>query len=453
MKKVSAMRNAFFFIALLFFSQSLFAVSSESESNLIQQAQVLLKQQQPEQAYQLMAKGEFEFAGSYRYDYVLGMSALAAGRYSEATIAFERVLVVKPGHIGAMLDMGLAYFKLGNRDQAIKQFEQVLASNPPQNFRVLADEALKQARSKRAGTINLTRDFSGYLAFSLGYDSNINSATENDVINAFFNGVPIILTLSPGSLETEDYFARLSGGFKYQLPVSANTQWVVGGIGSTLMPFEETENQNLDMQLNVAYQVFKNNQRWTIGANTGYVWLDQDDYLQQQGVFAGWRSIINEGNLIDLAGYWKQYRYEQTGLSVNDFDQGFVAARLIHRVPGKSLIASAGLIAGMENSVNGRADGDSLFYSANVGLQGDSRFADVSYISFSLKQTNYDNQNVLFNIKREDTQLDLTAGMTWELENALSLTGEVRISDVNSNIDIYSYDRIVTALTLRKDFD
>ena len=445
--------KAVFLFILLSFSQGLLAVSNKSEADLISQAQTLLKQKQPEQAYQLMAGNEFEYAGSYRYDYVLGMSALAAGRYSEATIAFERVLIVKPAHIGAMLDIGLAYFKLGNREQAIKQFEQVLASNPPQNFRVLADEALKQARSKQAGSITLTRDFSAYLAFTLGHDTNINSATENDVITAYFNGLPVLLTLNSSSLGTSDSFARLSGGFKYQLPVSENTQWVIGGIGSTLAPFEETENQNLDMQLNLAYQVFKDNQRWTIGANTGYVWLDHEDYLQQQGLFAGWRSVINESNLIDLAGYWKQYRYEETGLSVNDFDQAFVAARLIHRVPGKPMIASAGLIAGVENSINGRADGDSTFYSANVGLQGDSRFADVSYINFSLKRTNYDEVNGLFNVEREDTQFDVTAGMTWELEDALSLTGEFRLSNVDSNIDIYSYDRMVTSLTLRKDFN
>ena len=177
---------------------------------LLDEARQLLRAKAPGQAYLLLAAKEVEHAGDITFDYLLGMSALAAKRYIEATIALERVLIMNPNHVGARLDIGVAFFKMGALERAIDSFEQVLASNPPEHLKVVAEEALQLAQSGGKDSIRLEERLNGYVAFTLGTDSNINTASSSATTVAYFNGLPILLYLNPSSTAKSDQFAEVA---------------------------------------------------------------------------------------------------------------------------------------------------------------------------------------------------------------------------------------------------
>ena len=90
-----------------------------------------LQQGQPQAAYEALMEYEFDGSGNVEFDYLLGVTAIEAGKPDKATLALERVLAVNPNYAGARIDMGRAFMLLGNMLQAREEFDAVLKLNPP----------------------------------------------------------------------------------------------------------------------------------------------------------------------------------------------------------------------------------------------------------------------------------------------------------------------------------
>src|SRR5512141_635394 len=105
-------------------------------------AEALMKQGKAAEAYSLLEPFEFEQSGNIKFDYLLGIAALDSGKPDKATIAFERVLAVDPNFVGARIDMGRAYYQLGDMTRAKTEFEAVLSQNPPPAAKATIDKYL-----------------------------------------------------------------------------------------------------------------------------------------------------------------------------------------------------------------------------------------------------------------------------------------------------------------------
>ena len=107
----------------------------EAREKPLRDADALIKDGKPADAYALLEPLEFDRAGEVRFDYLLGIAALDSGKPDKATLAFERVLAVDPNFAGARLDMARAYYQLGDMPRAKTEFETVLKLNPPEAAR------------------------------------------------------------------------------------------------------------------------------------------------------------------------------------------------------------------------------------------------------------------------------------------------------------------------------
>jgi tetratricopeptide (TPR) repeat protein len=110
------------------------------------------------------------------YDYLLGIAALDAGDAQQAVFALERVLAVNPNYLQARAEIARAYFVLGERDSARREFEAVKAAGgqiPPE-----ARESIDRFLSALAPQ---QTEFKAYIELALGYD-NTNSATSRSTI-------------------------------------------------------------------------------------------------------------------------------------------------------------------------------------------------------------------------------------------------------------------------------
>jgi tetratricopeptide (TPR) repeat protein len=144
-----------------------------AEANL-KQAEELMRQGKPAEAYKLLQPMAAEYAGNVDFDYLLGIASLDSGRPEEALNAFERVLAVNPAHMGARLDMGRAFFAMGALDLAKQEFERVKGANPPPAALAVADKYLAAIEQRTKAE---ARRLTGYFEAGLGYDDNITSAT------------------------------------------------------------------------------------------------------------------------------------------------------------------------------------------------------------------------------------------------------------------------------------
>ena len=85
-------------------------------------ARALLVDGRAGEAFDRLSGAEFARSGEPEFDYVFGLAALASGRPAIATLAFERVLAVAPDYAAAHLDMGRAYYALGDLERAEQSF-------------------------------------------------------------------------------------------------------------------------------------------------------------------------------------------------------------------------------------------------------------------------------------------------------------------------------------------
>ena len=170
----------------------LLALSSAAAADSVtQQARELLNNQQAASAYELLAPRGEERAGEPDFDYLLGIAALDSGRPGQAVFALERVLAVRPDDALARAEIARAYFALSEYQTSRQEFENAKGnSEVPATARTTMDKYLALIDRAQRGSQRV----SGYIGFSTGYDSNVNSGTdETTVAIPLINNLPFQL--------------------------------------------------------------------------------------------------------------------------------------------------------------------------------------------------------------------------------------------------------------------
>lgn len=194
------------------------ATAASYLATLREQASALIASGQPEAAFALVAAHEAASVGDPDYDYLLGTTALAAGRNAAAAHAFERVVLVQPGYAGAWLDLAIAHFRLGELDTADSVLAHVEANfDPPPALRT--DIAV--VRRSIAGA-RLRYGWQTELGSFAGHTSNANYGLAVSALRLSLDGVPATLLLDPSYRPRADGFAELraSTGRRFDLPGS-----------------------------------------------------------------------------------------------------------------------------------------------------------------------------------------------------------------------------------------
>jgi len=172
--------------------------------------EALVESGQYQAAYELAMIQELDQAGEPHFDFLYGLSALEVGHPQLAVFALERVLVEVPQDHRARLELGRAYFVLGDFEKSRELFDKVLAANPPPRVRdnvQLFMHELEQRSKLR------DRQFSSNVGLKLGHDSNINSATT--LYSTTLPDSGVTLELPETSRELSDDFAELDASASY----------------------------------------------------------------------------------------------------------------------------------------------------------------------------------------------------------------------------------------------
>ena len=423
---------------------------AHASPELLAQARGLLNAGQADQAYELLAAQEGALAGELEYDYLLGVAALDAGRADMATLAFERVLAVDPRHAGARLDLGRAWFEMGDLERAETELREVQGMNPPAQAAKAVERYL--AAIERRRTAQRTQ-WSGYLEAGLGYDSNVNNSTDQSTIFAPLFGVN--LQLSATNVESDDGFVTVAGGGQVTHTLSDGVSLFAGADAMQRVNFDESDFDSGSISGRAGLRFGDGTADVvSIGLNAGRYYQDDQVNRDAAGLSADWRHTFDESNLLALSAQYTEMRYDDPALVTNDFDQGVIGASWLHLLGGSDgkTVLFANLYGGDENAVNDRADGDKEMVGGRVGLQHTLREDLTLFGSLGVQNGDYDRRNLIFLTTREDEMTDLRVGFNWAFESDWSLRGQLAHIQNDSNISIYEYDRTELSLFVRRDF-
>lgn len=414
----------------------------------LNKATKLMNSGKSDKAYKLLLPLEYKLAGNTEFDYRFGIAALESGHPVKASLALERVLAVKPGFVGARVDLARAYFSIGNYLKAQQEFRLVLKQpNPPPLVATVVNKYMKLIDER---LIVKTTRLSGWLEIAGGYDSNVNYATEDSVID-----VPALnltsIVLSEDNVEQDDTFLRLSINMGLSHRFSPYIKSYVGLSGSKHLLADEKQFEKEDAKLRTHMEFGKNINTFRIGASAGVSTLDQEENSRQTGGNIEWRHVFNPSNIMTLFSQYDAFRYPD--VTVNNFDQWMGGLSWTHSLSflGRSLFA-ASAYGGYAFETDGRGNGDNSIYGLRFGYHMQP-FSDISILAGVGEQfSGYKKENTVFQDKREDTQMDARLALNWVPAKNISVGGAVSYIQNESSLPIYDYKRTDVSATLKYYF-
>jgi hypothetical protein len=411
-------------------------------------AQALLKAGRAAEAFAYLEPFEDAQAGDPKFDYLFGIAALDSGKADRATLALERVLAVEPNFAGARIDMARAYFSLGDFTRSRDEFQAVLAQNPPPAARAVIERYLQAIEERQAARRTV---LTGFLEATLGHDSNVNNSTSQAEVAVPALG-NLVFTLDPTNVKRSDSYWSLAGGAEIAHELTPGVSLFAGADARYRNNFTEDrfDTDSLGGRVGVAFPGARTLFRAMLQGERFY--LDHDANRTTGGIAADVRYSLDPATFLSGFVANTAYRFQAQGLNVNDFDQalgGVGLIRLFHE--GRSALAAT-LLAGKENELNGRADGDKDITGLRLGGQLGLRESLDLIASVGVQRGGYSRENAAFQRTRKDEQLDATLGFVWRFSGAWSLRPQLLYVRNDSNIPIYEYQRTDASVTLRYDF-
>lgn len=264
-----------------------------------------------------------------------GMIAMGTGDAKAAASRFRAILQDRPGETRVRLELARALIAQGNLTAA--DYHLRLA----QNDEDLPEDIARTVRQVRS-IIRSNRDWQFGFDFGLAPDTNINSATNAETVDANFGPAVGILPLTlneeararSGTGMTASFYGSL------RLPVSEAASIVTDLDGSTVN-YRGTDADDHSVQLAAGPELRLNNATTLSVQGLGsYRWYAGQVVARQFGAKVTFQHNLNEGQRIGL-----QFDGRHTG---SDFGDGFTgwqfgAVASYEHVVGKSMLASASL--------------------------------------------------------------------------------------------------------------
>ena len=410
-------------------------------------AKALLQRKDAAAAYKLLLPLEPQRAGDPEYDYLLGIAALDAGDPERAVFALERVLALQPDNLQARAEIARAYFEIGERDTAKREFEAVRSRDIPGEVRGTIDRFLSAIEAARK------RRFSAYIELAAGHDTNVNSATsQSQVAVPFFGGA--IVQLAPGSTRIKDDFGALSAGLAFNSEISGD--WSLVGSASYYGKYNGDETRFDTDTLDGAIGV-----RWSRGNNAVTTALqmqrynvDGDSFRESTGGVVQWQHNLTQTNQLSLFAQHAQLEYPDPSQSIRDARRTIIGAAMAYAFAGDTApVVFTSLYGGEEKE--DAANVPHLGHKpVGVRVGGQWRLASGTHLfaSASAEQRRYGGIDPLFLVERKDTQFDLSIGVNYVVAPKWSLRPQLSYTDNDSNVAIYTFQRTVAQLGLRRDF-
>ena len=411
-------------------------------NQLILKARTAVAENRTADAWALLKPHEFQLAGNPDYDYLLGVTALDTGRADLAIFALERVLNEKPQFAGARLELARAYFDIGDNETARYHFDYLQAQNPPTHVRQAITSYLR-AIDRVAGAykpIHLPHFATGF-----GWDSNANASTDVEQFLGF--------VLDGNNIESDSPYYFATVGDYYSHPLSPGTRLILtGALGQRNYP-DASFVDSTDVSGNAQVEWRFGDTTITPGLGVALNWLDGDDNLDRYlGDVAITHSLSDDWKLmggVSAAAHRFSDELEIQDVNVYAARVGFEHYLNPAKASAVSLLAQVG--------TDSARDSESPFDADRWALvaRGSQLLRPGLLLSFDASARKADFNGQFFGESREDEQWDAAVSLhvfDWPAQG-WRMIGRLGYTDVDSDLDLYTYDRTEVGLTFHRAFE
>ncbi len=417
-------------------------LAAQQVSALLDSGKQLVLNNRYQDAYQLLAPHELQLAGNPDYDYLYGTAALDSGRADLAIFALERVLAERPSFAGARLELARAYFAIGDNETARYHFDYLQGQNPPPNVQAAITSYLR-AIDRVAGAykpIHLPNFAAGF-----GWDSNANASTDVEQFLGFI--------LDGNNVETDSsfYFARL--GDYYSRPLTPEVKLVLNGsVGQRNYPDASFVNST-DVNANAGLEWNFGDTKITPTVGAALNWLDGDSNLDRYTFdVAASHSLTDDWKLLGglTAAAWRF----TDDLEFRDADIFNARAGFEHYLdPATGSVISLMGMVGTDDTT----DSDSPFDNDRWALafSGSRVIARGMLLSLDAGFKNTDFNGIFFGRQREDDQWNAALSLhlfDWPAQG-WRVISQVGYTEVDSTVDLYTFDRTEVGLSFHRTFE
>jgi len=395
------------------------------------------------------AKSYEEFVDLLQDDYTdkevnfyLARSAFELGNLEIALSAYERVLLYHPQENRIRLEYARTLFLLGLADEAKKEFQLVLDSNPPKIVAEKIGKYLVALEPKR-----IRNSFGGSLSFGIHHATNVNNASTHSILNIPSLGLNVAQNQN---LESDSsHVEQLSMLHAYDFGEPNGYMWQnrLSVYAQHYLDFSQNNLLFTSFQSGVANYTQKYN--YFLPLVYEKVWYGSEDYLDTYAFAPSLGYALSELAMLSVRARYGKKRfttYEQrdasvlglwTGLS-SALDEGMIFAEMGYANETK------------ENE--GRTDVD--FNAYNLNLQYLHRFTDdLSYnVNYGFRFQQFNDEDTLFLSKRRDQNHIFGVGFNEQLTHAFSLNGTYNYILNVSNHDPFDYTKSQFMLNVNMNF-
>ncbi len=426
---------------------TLLALSSTAAADQVtDQARELLNGHQAASAYTLLAPLSDERAGDPDFDYLLGIAALDSGQPGQAVFALERVLAVKPDDALARAEIARAYYALSEFETSKQEFENVKTSGEvPATARATLDQYLSLIDRAQRGEQRV----SGYIGFSTGYDTNVNSGTDQTTIAIpVLNNLPFQLV--DRATSQDNAFAAVSAGVNALKPIDKTWAMIGGARGY----YRATENpfSTADTYLYGGVRgTFGKHELVFAGQGEDFI-VDADSLRFVYGGYAQWNYAVDNKSRLSLSFQGNKIDYPD--LNHRNATRYVTSASYLLAIPGKrEPVVYAGVYGGVEQEDQStRPQFGHDLYGGRLGGSIELMPQLRGFTSFSMEQRDYHGPDPIFLRTRDDTQYIVSGGVEYKFCENWLLRPNVSYTINNSNIAINDYDRVVVGIDVTMQF-
>jgi outer membrane protein len=420
-----------------------------AQSSLLNQARALMADGNSQAAYEVLIPHEPALAGDPGFDYLLGIAAVDSGHLSHSVFALERVLAVQPDNVLARAEIARVYLMLGEVRTSRQEFETVSKNK---SLPAAARNTIERYLTAFRATPEEGADFKAFLALTVGWDSNVNAASDISSVAIPAAGGAIFV-LDPASQEVDDGFGTIAGGASISYPLSDSVRVNAGlNVYSKYLP-NQTQYDTQSINGYAGLDLTQGDTIFTLAGQGEHFVLDGDSYRNAYGGLVQLRHVISNVNQFTAYGQFARLEYPQQ--SFRDADRYTVGGAYSSILSGD--FSPTGFIGGYGGLEEPDDSGfDYLQYNfAGLRMGGQMRFNQkISLFGFfNYERRNYDANDPLFNEQRVDNYYGVRVGSDYAFAPQWTLTPAVDYMRTDSNIAIYTYDRWIVSATVRVDFD
>ena len=434
-----------------------------AQSDVVSTLRELLNAGRMKEAYELARQSE-DNLGDPAFDFLYGLSATDSGHAAAGVLALERVVSAFPDDQNARLELGRAYFILGEDARSLEEFNSVLAKNPPQLVRDNVQRFLDAIRARQTAYNVTTR---GFIEAGFGHDSNVNAGPARTF--ALPSGAAFTVT-DDQAVGQDTWFSPYSGGMSVSLPFRPGmiASFSAAADGRNHMGGVRFEQNSYDLVAGLSILDEDNLYRATLGYNDFQ--LDGARYRHSWMLGGELQRQLNQKNIASLFAQLTDLTYEGAN-SNRDGKSIVMGGNWRHALLDDwATQLSAALFFGRDLNGEGRHDfsrdltgvrlGASTSPHASWVLSAGLNYAHSKYLDPDQSFLGAINQNPLAlalngpepSTRRKDTSHGVDVSVTRIIDRNTSLRFDVTHTRNESNIDVYSYRRTAYSLKARYDF-